>query len=265
VLERGPDLVQVGWDPDTAVVVEPPEGASAAALVLLLASLDGSRPLTELARDAARRGLAPRAWAAVLADLVAAGLVHGHRPTTAQRVHLHGEGPLAELLAEWLPGPAVELRRTHGRLPDWHGGGALPALVVLTDALVAEPRVVAELVAHRVPHLSVLVRDGGGLVGPLVLPARTACLRCADLHRRDLDPAWPLVAAQLLGRTGSARPAVLRATAALACAQVEAALADDAPRPPGSLGATLTVDLDGGGTRRRSFAPHPGCGCGAAR
>jgi hypothetical protein len=49
-------------------------------------------------------------------------------------------------------------------------------LVVLTDYLVADPRMVRDLHSHGVPHLPVRVRDGTGLVGPLVIPGVTSCL-----------------------------------------------------------------------------------------
>ena len=50
---------------------------------------------------------------------------------------------------------------------------------------------------RRLAHLAVTVRDGTVVVGPLVRPGRTPCLNCLDLHRRDRDPAWPAIAAQL--------------------------------------------------------------------
>jgi hypothetical protein len=43
-------------------------------------------------------------------------------------------------------------------------------LVVLSDYLVADPRMVRDLHSRGVPHLLVRVRDGTGLVGPLVIP-----------------------------------------------------------------------------------------------
>jgi hypothetical protein len=43
-------------------------------------------------------------------------------------------------------------------------------LVVLSDYLVADPRMVRDLHSRGVPHLPVRVRDGTGLVGPLVIP-----------------------------------------------------------------------------------------------
>jgi hypothetical protein len=49
-------------------------------------------------------------------------------------------------------------------------------LVVLSDYLVADPRMVRDLHSRGVPHLAVRVRDGTGLVGPLVIPGVTSCL-----------------------------------------------------------------------------------------
>ena len=49
-------------------------------------------------------------------------------------------------------------------------------LVVLSDSLVADPRMVRDLNNRGVPHLPVRVRDGTGLVGPLVIPGVTSCL-----------------------------------------------------------------------------------------
>ena len=49
-------------------------------------------------------------------------------------------------------------------------------LVVLSDYLVADPRMVRDLHSQGGPHLPVRVRDGTGLVGPLVIPGVTSCL-----------------------------------------------------------------------------------------
>ena len=49
-------------------------------------------------------------------------------------------------------------------------------LVVLADDLLADPRMVRDLHSRGVPHLAVRVRDGTGLVGPLVIPGVTSCL-----------------------------------------------------------------------------------------
>lgn len=44
------------------------------------------------------------------------------------------------------------------------------------------------------PHLPVSVFRAGASIGPLVIPGKTPCLRCAYLHRLDADPQWSVVA-----------------------------------------------------------------------
>ncbi len=83
----------------------------------------------------------------------------------------------------------------------------VPDLVVLADALAPEPTRLFRLHARGGAHLLVRMRDGIGVIGPLVLPGRTACLGCLDLQRRARAPGWPTVAAQLAGRRGRADPA----------------------------------------------------------
>jgi bacteriocin biosynthesis cyclodehydratase domain-containing protein len=146
------------------------------------------------------------------------------------------------------------------------------SLYVLADAAAPEPVLVAELHAARIAHLPVRLRDGVGVVGPLVLPGRSACLGCLELHRRARDPGWPAVAAQLIGREGSGEPATATATAALAVAQVLAVLdgaagsgtgaAGSGAGPP-ALNATLELDLAAGVLRRRRWTGHPDCTCAA--
>jgi bacteriocin biosynthesis cyclodehydratase domain-containing protein len=141
----------------------------------------------------------------------------------------------------------------------------VPDLCVLADASAPDPERIAALHRDGVSHLPVRLRDGTGVVGPLVLPGRSACLGCVELHRRARDPDWPLVAAQLVGRPGRAEPATATATAALGVAQVLAALdgAGAAGPGPAAVGVALELDLAAGGLRRRPWSPHPDCTCGA--
>jgi hypothetical protein len=55
-------------------------------------------------------------------------------------------------------------------------------LVVLSDYLVADPRMVRDLHSRGVPHLAVRVRDGTGLVGPLVIPGISAAIQVRVLN-----------------------------------------------------------------------------------
>jgi len=140
--------------------------------------------------------------------------------------------------------------------------GRGPDLLVLTDTLVLPPHRVDQLMGERQPHLPVRFRDGTGVVGPLVLPGRTSCLRCADLHRCDLDRSWPRVANQLIGRCGHADPASVAAAAALAAGQILRAVQDGGERPP-LWNATLELDVVSAAVTRRTWLPHPRCTCDA--
>jgi len=145
-------------------------------------------------------------------------------------------------------------------------GAALPDLVLLTDALVPVPDQVSLLTARAVPHLSVRVRDGVGIVGPLVLPGLTSCLRCADLHRCARDGCWPQLAAQLAGRPQLADLACTQATAALAASQALDALRylrHEQDRPV-TWNASVELDPAKAAIRHRGWPAHPECPCGAA-
>jgi hypothetical protein len=67
-------------------------------------------------------------------------------------------------------------RIAHSSQPHATMSPAAVDLVVLSDYLVADPRMVRDLHSQGVPHLAVRVRDGTGLVGPLVIPGVTSCL-----------------------------------------------------------------------------------------
>ncbi|MGN9913310.1 TOMM precursor leader peptide-binding protein [Phytohabitans sp. LJ34] len=112
---------------------------------------------------------------------------------------------------------------------------------------------------RRLAHLVVGVRDAVAVVGPLVLPGGAPCLNCLELHRRDRDPAWPALAAQL---AGDARPEPCSAPtllAAAAYAASEALLYLDG-EPPDTVGGAIEISAPGR-TRRRAWPPHPSCGC----
>jgi len=142
----------------------------------------------------------------------------------------------------------------------------LPDLAVLTTAVDAAE--VAALMRGRVPHLAVRAEEAIGIVGPLVQPGRSACLRCVDLSKAARDPAWPKVLAQA-APTGSTFPAacdtvLAAATAALAAAQALAVIDNCGAQPPPAANGTLELVLPDWQWRRRTWPPSPACTCGAA-
>jgi bacteriocin biosynthesis cyclodehydratase domain-containing protein len=257
VLLRPDGVVQVGWDPRRAVLVRPPAGLSPAGLAELLRTLQSGATLAELH---ARFEIDP---GGLVASLIDAGVVTaGRRRTQRTSVRVHGRGPLSDLLAGALRCSGARVTRSnipHSAPPD------TTDLVVLSDFLVTDPRVIRELHTARVAHLPVRLRDGAGLVGPLVIPGVTSCLECADLHRSDRDAAWPAVASQLRNAVGSADRATVLATAALALNQVDrvirAVREGDSAEPPPTLDTTLEFDVNAGAIVARRWSRHPRCWC----
>lgn len=265
VLSRPDGVVQVGWDPRRAVLVRPPSGLTTAALGDLLRALQAGATLAQV------QGLAEGVDAAAVADLlrglVDAGVVKAlPRPRTrSASIRIHGRGPLSDLLTSALRCSGARIK--HSNQPHAAATAGKTDLVVLSDSLVADPRMLRELHSARIPHLPVRVRDGSGLVGPLVVPGVTSCLRCADLHRSDRDASWPAVAAQLRDTVGTADRATVLATAALALNQVDRVIAavrdgvkvDRCPHPPSTLDTTLEFDVNTGSTVARRWSRHPRC------
>jgi hypothetical protein len=267
VLLRPDGAVQVGWSPRRAVLIRPPRGLTAAGLATVLRTMHSPVPISELQQQAGE--VAGGELGDLVAQLVAAGVATSgrrQRPGRSASIRVHGRGPLSELLVEALRCSGARVKQSsqpHAAVTSDEAD-----LVVLSDNLVADPRMLRELHSQGVAHLAVRVRDGTGLVGPLVVPGVTSCLACADLHRRDRDAAWPAVAAQLRDTVGVADRATLLATAALALSQVNRVIgavrgsdAGSDGEPPQALNATLEFDVHAGSLVVRQWPRHPLCSC----
>ena len=170
--------VQVGWSPRRAVLVRPPRGLTSAGLATLLQTMHSPIPMSELERQADRHGgVAAGELGGLVAQLVAAGVAtrgHRPRPVRSASIRVHGRGPLSELLVESLRCSGARVKQSSQ--PHAAVTSAEADLVVLSDNLVADPRMLRDLHSQGVAHLAVRVRDGIGLVGPLVIPGVTSCL-----------------------------------------------------------------------------------------
>lgn len=139
-----------------------------------------------------------------------------------------------------------------------------PRLVVLAPAGTPDDDAVSRLLRAGTPHLLVSVRETVGVVGPLVLPGRSACLTCVEHARTDRDPHWPALAAQL---ASASRPvpcshALAAAVAAQAVLQALTLLDGDAPA---TIGGSLELALPDWRWRRRSWGRHDACACAIPR
>jgi len=292
-LWRDPDTIQIGVDPRRAVALA---GVGAAAAMFGL--LDGSRDRTQLVAAAGGlgipapmaertltllasagllidfpaalvRALAPETRARLLPELAAVSLARqdtdGGAQLLARRaaasVQIRGRGRIAAAIADVLTASGVSVAPAPDGQPMPASREPPPALVILAGQL---PGPAARPI--RPAHLAVTAEEAIGIVGPLVRPGVSACLRCLDLTRADLDPAWPLILAQVTGR--QAEPAACGAALAAAVAAQAATQAlqfIDRPGAPGPAeNATLELVQPEWQWRRRSWPPHPACTCRAA-
>lgn len=245
------------------------------------------------------RLLSPPLRARLATQLAAASLAHrdgdGGARTLARRltaqVRIHGAGTVGNGIASLLASSGIgqvtnadppEHPQKSRSTPDGPGtlrpgvpqagiGGrgkappsaALPDLAILVGRHLIELR--ASLMRDQVPHLAVSADEAIGVVGPLVIPGRTACLRCLDLTRAERDPAWPLILAQLEGREPNpcACDAPLAAAVAAQAAAQVLAFIDRAVAADPVANGTLELVLPGWQWRRRTWPRHPGCSCGS--
>lgn len=113
---------------------------------------------------------------------------------------------------------------------------------------------------RRAATLDVAIRDGVVFVGPMVLPTGSPCGRCLDLHRRDRDPAWPILAAQLATQPSGADHCTLTTALTGAALAVEEVLRLIDGRVWRTAGAMIEV-RGPADSRRRSWTTHPRCDC----
>jgi bacteriocin biosynthesis cyclodehydratase domain-containing protein len=127
-------------------------------------------------------------------------------------------------------------------------------VVVLVASRLVEPRRAAALVADDVAHLALELAGDRVTVGPLVVPGRTGCLACLHEHRRDRDAAWPVLAAQLLGRPcPPTDPALISAACAMSLQLISA--------PVTERTRSMTLRASFGEPTWHDHEPHPACWC----
>ena len=185
---RSPSTLQIGVDPPLAVLTDLPPTAER--LVAALVAGTDAPTLTALATD---RLVDPVALQQLL-DAVAPALLPEPAP------------PFPPVLVEGPPdlvaglGVAERLLAHDPAAP----APADPPLVLLAAHHVLAPGRAARWLARDVPHLPVVFGERAAVIGPFVIPGGTPCLRCAEEHRLEADPAWPVLAAQLLAQRRAA-------------------------------------------------------------
>jgi len=294
---RDRDTLQIGIDSRRAVAL-----TGMAGIAWVIGLLDGSRDRAQVIQAAVHRGLPAEAAERVLALLATAGALDdfpagtlrvlspplrarlaaelatvslargdgdGGARTLARRlaaqVRIDGGGRIGAGIASVLAASGVG-RVAHAGTGDDGSespGQERPDLAVLVGRQPLDLR--ASLMRELIPHLAASADEAIGIVGPLVIPGRTACLRCMDLTRTDRDPAWPLILAQLAGRAPDplACDAPLAAAVAAQAAAQGLAFIDRAVVADAVTNGTLELVLPGWQWRRRTWMSHQDCSCGS--
>ncbi len=146
---------------------------------------------------------------------------------------------------------AAEIRRMLAtRFP---AGPEPPAVTVVLAPFEVDPRITARLMRADHPHLPIVLRPTGAEVGPIVVPGQGCCMACLAAYRTDADPAWPLVAAQLLTAPCPALDPVVVSEAGLAAVRMLSGQLD-----PDAMVTVRCAELPRVGP---APAPHPACAC----
>lgn len=135
-----------------------------------------------------------------------------------------------------------------------------PDLTVVAGACREPDRAVLDRLVHDdQPHLLIRPHGEGAVVGPLVEPGRSPCLRCLDVVRTELDPGWPRQLAQLCRQVQHPDPIWSRWAAAVAVRAIWTCLAG---RDGDLAGRTIEFDPWIGRPVTRQWPRNPDCGCG---
>ncbi|MEL4357590.1 MULTISPECIES: hypothetical protein [unclassified Luteococcus] len=166
----------------------------------------------------------------------------------------------AEALVHSLRPRQSVVLRTVGQVSELAEAGT--DLVVVAAARAEPDRwLLEELVRHDLTHLVVGCHRDVGRVGPLVMPGRSPCMQCLDLSRRQADPAWPQVLAQLSALPARPEPTLTQTVAGRAVLEV-GWLARGLGAAHRLHGRIELHDLHYPAVREVLFSTHPDCGCG---
>jgi len=192
-------------------------------------------------------------------------------PASAAAPHtlvcVDGVGPTADGIARSVAGLGIPVRAASpfdsfsGESSDDTTQRHYSAVAVLVGHYAFDPRRHGRWLRRDIPHLPVLFGDSDVHIGPFVEPGAGPCLYCVELHRIDLDPAWPAIAYQLSDRLAPTETARVSMDVA---ALVSGIVADRVETGRSEFEAvSLTLDAATGQITRRAHLPHAHCGCRA--
>jgi hypothetical protein len=244
---RDPTTLQLGVDPPAAVVPDVTPGVERLVAVLAAGVSDSGYPML-----ADTFGVSPQ-QAAQLREAVGPVLQAESAETVdgrpQGRVAVLGDTPLARAIARLLD--ELGLRTSEREHVE---------LVVLVGDRVIAPSEHRGWLQRDIAHLAVVASDAAITVGHVVEPGVTACLHCVDLHRRDADPAWPAIAAQLATLAPPAAHPLRTASAVVHSVRV---ISERLQNGAAETARERRIAGDGAEVTERVVLPHPECRCAA--
>ncbi|MDU1224051.1 hypothetical protein [Varibaculum cambriense] len=130
---------------------------------------------------------------------------------------------------------------------------------VAVSSYLTNPAWAKACINSGVPHLPIIKRETEIEVGPLFIPGRTCCLHCQHLAKRDADPEWPRIAAQLAcADPVMADTSLTEYATAFAVREILNYLSG---LPLSLTGASWIFNLADPLPQLRQWQPHPQCGC----
>lgn len=245
VVWRSPSCLQVGAD-------EP------------LGVLSAVTPATERVVTALRTG-APRSALVAIAAHYGGDAALVDRVLSALRPALLPQHPVSNAGTVRVQGVGAEADALRARLQSLSFLAADPgrgrSLTIIVADYVVSPGAQTALMCHDDAHLPVIFGDQRVEVGPLVEPGDGPCLRCVSLARRDADPAWPAISAQLSEQCATTRGSLAGEEAVLQAVRAVQAWSSGAHQ--GTVAHGIRIDAASGQVTRAEYRPHPECGCQA--
>lgn len=157
--------------------------------------------------------------------------------------------------------------RAHLRAAGLNVGSGRARLTLVVGVGEPSRSVVDRLTRRGKAHLLVRFVEGEAVVGPLVVPGRTACLRCLDADATQQDPAWPLLVEQYAhasshdradGLTEPLDPMLTELVLAWVARDVITYCQDG---QPSTWSTTLRFPPNLRDVEAAQWNPHPSCGC----
>lgn len=248
---RTPHSVQYGIDPPRAILTGVTTGHERMLDALIvgtdtagLRAIADQYGLTHREVDELHRAIAP-----VLVDVDPPPAPRPHRVT------LVGTTPTAHELARLLRSEGVKV--AHVGDAD-HVSATRADLGIAVGHYVLDPRLHSAWLRHDTPHLPVVWSDTGARIGPLIEPGRGPCLHCLERHRTDSDPAWPVIASQLLDFADAAETPLLVADAAVLATRIALTRLRGRAADVDAIATTITANGD---RTTQAWEKHPECGC----